>query len=109
MRCQICDKPIDGTPLTLSNLTDPPGTLRVCEACASSERVTVEIDGIAVEVDRDDFIQADKERLANDAGARVLYIGGSTYRKERAIKQVFRKAKMHEKRLEDQELKKIRL
>ncbi len=42
MRCQVCGEPIDGTPFTLSNLDEPPGPLRVCEACAGAEREALE-------------------------------------------------------------------
>ena len=63
MICQVCGNPIKGEPANLSNLSNPPRILRVCETCAGSEWVNVTHDGIQVTVHRDDYLQADKERF----------------------------------------------
>ena len=74
LRCAICEAAIAGKPFTLSSLTEPPRVLQVCEACAGSEWVTLDVGGIQVTVFRDDYLVADKERFehAVDAVLEVL-------------------------------------
>ena len=63
MICEICGESITGEVANLSNLAEPPRILKVCETCAASEFISIDHAGIQVIVDRDDYLQADKERF----------------------------------------------
>ncbi len=62
LKCEICDMEIEGEPFAVSNLSEPPRILKVCERCAGGE-VSIYHDGVQVTVALDDYLQADKERL----------------------------------------------
>lgn len=61
--CDICGLPIEGEPFALSALDGTPRVLKVCEACAGSDYVTIYHAGIEVNVHRDDFIRSNQERF----------------------------------------------
>jgi len=61
--CQICGSEIKGKAFSLSDLSPVPKVIEVCEKCAGSDWVTIDIDGVEVTVRRDDYIRCDKERL----------------------------------------------
>lgn len=63
MKCALCGDAIEGQPFTLSDLNKPPEILDVCGPCSASTWITLDHDGVEVEVFRDDLIQCDRERL----------------------------------------------
>jgi ribosome-binding protein aMBF1 (putative translation factor) len=68
MKCEICNKEIVGQVAALSNLAEPPVILKVCEACAGTGWSRLDVDGVDVEVNRDDYLRADKERFEYAVG-----------------------------------------
>ena len=63
MKCELCKGAVDGQPFTLSDLTDAGCLLAVCRTCAGSRYIIVEIGGRKIEINRDDYIEADREQL----------------------------------------------
>ncbi|MCP4604409.1 MAG: hypothetical protein GY847_28450 [Proteobacteria bacterium] len=63
MECRLCSGAIEGEPFTLSDLTESGGLLEVCRECAGSQYITVKIDGMEIEIHRDNYIEADREKL----------------------------------------------
>ena len=62
-QCAVCGAEIEGTPFTLSALTEPPSLLRSCADCAGAQYVKLRLGSLDVVVDRDDYIRADDNRL----------------------------------------------
>lgn len=64
MKCELCGTEIGERPFALSSLAEPPRILKVCESCAGSDWITIKHDDeVEVEVLRDDYIIADKDRF----------------------------------------------
>lgn len=61
--CEICGGAVEGTPFTVVALTEPPRAVAVCAACAEGSYVDVDVGGIPVRIDRDDYLTADDEDL----------------------------------------------
>ena len=62
-RCAICWKELTKESFALSDLQEPPKRIQVCEACAAGGEIHLTLDGIGLEVDRDEFLQCDRDEL----------------------------------------------
>ena len=69
MECEVCQKEIEGEVATISGLTDPVSLLKVCESCSRAHYLDLWLEGMGVEVHRDDYIRADYDRLAYALGS----------------------------------------
>ena len=70
--CEICQLPIEGGPFHLPSGTAQPRVLSVCRHCAGAESVRVCIDTTTVEINRDDYLRADQDRLEQAVHAAYL-------------------------------------
>jgi hypothetical protein len=63
MNCEVCSKPIDGEPFSLSDLSEGGNLLKVCETCAGSQYITILDSGVEITINRDDYIGCNREKL----------------------------------------------
>ena len=63
-QCELCGAAIEGVPFALSNLDEEqPRILEVCQQCAECDYFCLEHCDVELEVHRDDYIEADRDRL----------------------------------------------
>ena len=68
VECEVCGCDIVGEVAVISAMDDVGGLLKVCESCSRAHFVQLQLEGMGVEVHRNDYIQADYERLAYALG-----------------------------------------